>query len=128
MIQVELGTLLNMVPALQKLSEIPNASGKMLYKISKIILKVNEQAEAYDKAKEGMVRKYGVQNQEGIYATDEKGNYLIKANLKEKFNEEFNALIHTRIELNINKFSIDDFDGLNLTPQQMIPLMGFIEE
>ena len=128
MIQVELGTLLNMVPALQKLSEIPNASGKMLYKISKIILKVNEQAEAYDKAKEGMVRKYGVQNQEGIYATDEKGNYLIKANLKEKFNEEFNALIHTKIELNINKFSIDDFDGLNLTPQQMIPLMEFIEE
>lgn len=128
MIEVELGTLLNMVPALQKLSDIPNASGKMLYKISKIILRVNEEAEAYDRAKEGMVKKYSVEDENGGYKTDDKGNYLIKAQLKDKFNEEFSALIHTKIQLNVNKFSVDDFDGLNLTPQQMIPLMAFIEE
>ena len=128
MIQVELGALLNMIPALQKLSDIPNASGKILYKISKIILKVNDEADAFTKAKERMIQKYSVPDENGGFKMDEHGNYLIKAELQKEFNEEFSQLIHTVVTLNVNKFQIDDFDNLNLTPQQMMPLMPFIEE
>ena len=75
-----------------------------------------------------MVKRYGIEDQNGGFRTDEKGNYFIKAQLKDEFNKEFNELLHTKIELNINKFSISDFDNLNLNAEQMLPLMPFIED
>lgn len=128
MIQVELGGLLQMIPSLDKLKKINNSSGRMVYKLSKIILRVQEQADAFDNAKLKMVKRYGIEDQNGGFRTDEKGNYYIKAQLKDEFNKEFNELLHTKIELNINKFSISDFDNLNLNAEQMLPLMPFIED
>ena len=128
MIQVELGDLLQIIPSLDKLKKINNSSGRMVYKLSKIILRVQEQADAFDNAKLEMVKRYGIEDQNGGFRTDEKGNYYIKAQLKDEFNKEFNELLHTKIELNINKFSISDFDNLNLNAEQMLPLMPFIED
>lgn len=128
MIEVELGDLLQMIPAIDGLKKVSNGSGRMVYKLSKIIKKVQDQAEAFDDAKLEMVKKYGIEDQNGGFKTDEKGNYFIKTQLKDEFNKEFNELLHTKIELNINKFSISDFDNLNLNAEQMLPLMPFIED
>lgn len=128
MIEVELGDLLQMIPAIDRLKKVSNGSGRMIYKLSKIIKKVQIQADAFDEAKLEMVKKYGIEDQNGGFKTDEKGNYFIKIQMKDEFNREFNDLLHTKVELNINKFVPNDFDNLNLTAQQMLPLMPFIED
>ena len=128
MIQVKLGQLLNMIPTLQKLSEIPNSSGRMLYKISKLILKINQEAESFNTAKRGMLKRYGVLDEHGEYLMGKDNDYLIKAQLKNDFNNEVTNLVNTMVDVDIDYFVIEDFDNLGLTPQELISLMSLIKE
>lgn len=128
MIQVRLGQLLNMIPTLQKLSEIPNSSGRMLYKISKLILKINQEAESFNAAKRGMLKKYGILDENGKYLIGKDNEYLVKAQLKNDFNNEVTNLTNTIVDVDIDYFVIEDFDNLGLTPQELISLMSLIKE
>lgn len=128
MIQVKLGELLNMIPVLQKLSEKPNSSGRMLYKISKLILKIRQEAESFNTAKRGMLKKYGVVDANGEYLIGEDRDYLIKEQLKEEFNKEVTNLINTNVDIGIDYFLAEDFDNLELTPQELISLISLIKE
>lgn len=128
MIQVKLGQLLNMIPTLQKLSEIPNSSGKMLYKISKLILKIRQEAESFNTAKRGMLKKYGITDANGEYLIGNDNDYLVKEQLKEEFNKEVTSLINTEVDVDIDFFSVEDFDNLGLTSQELISLFSLIKE
>ena len=128
MIQVKLGELINMIPVLQVISQIPNSSGKMLYKISKLILKVNQEVNSFDAAKRGMLNKYGVKDENGNYLMDENNReFIIQEDKKSDFQKEFSELANSVVELDIDYFQAEDFNDLKLTPQQLISLMSIIK-
>lgn len=127
MIELTLGQLIDMVPVLQQISKIPLSSGLMLYKFGKIINKVNEEVELYNTTKQKMMETYVAKDENGEYLRDENGNLFVKAELQERVNKELNDLIEIKETLNIDKFSISDFDNLGLNSQQILPLLPLIE-
>lgn len=64
---------------------------------------------------------YGTPNEEG-------NGYSIPADQLDKVNSELNDLLNLEQEINIHKFKLEDFDGIELTCQQMQAIMFMIEE
>ena len=127
MIELTLGQLIDMVPVLQQISKVPLSSGLMLYKFGKIINKVNEEVDLYNTTKQKMMDTYVGKDENGQFLRDENGNLLVKVELQEQLNKQLNDLVEIKETLDIDKFSISDFDNLGLNSQQILPLLPLIE-
>lgn len=62
------------------------------------------------------------------YGKEENGTYTILPENVDKYNEEMKELLEVEVEAPEIKFTLDEFEGLEITPEELLPLMNFIEE
>jgi len=74
-----------------------------------------------------LVRKYGIKDENNELILDENGNAQIDLEHRNAFNEEFNELLQSSIEINANKIRLDDLGDIDFTPSEMAQLEDFIE-
>lgn len=74
-----------------------------------------------EQARINIAKEFGALNEEGT-------SYSIPAENMAAANEELNDLFNLEQDLNIHIFKLDDFDGIELTYQQMSAIMFMIEE
>lgn len=74
-----------------------------------------------DAARTALVAQFGELNNEGTM-------YIVPPEKMVEAQKELNDLFALEQELNIHVFNIDDFDGIELTVQQLSALMFMIEE
>lgn len=82
---------------------------------------IQQAAEEIDKARMEIGAQFGVANEEGT-------GYNIPPENMADANRELNDLFNLEQDIPIHKFKLDDFDGIELTYQQMSAIMFMIEE
>ena len=109
----------------QKLSIFSNFNLKMPVRISfyiqKNIQQILQAAQDIEDARIGIGEKLGVINAQG-------DGYDIPLEKTAEANQELNDLFSLEQELNIHQFKIEEFDGIELTYQEMSAIMFMIEE
>lgn len=74
-----------------------------------------------ESARMNIAQQFGTLNEEGT-------SYIIPPNQMAAANQELNDLFNLEQDLNIHIFKLDDFDGIELTYDQMSAIMFMIEE
>ena len=109
----------------QKLSVFNSCNIKMPVRINfylqKNIQLIQQAAEEIEKMRLNLGAQYGTINM------DQTGYDIPSENLAE-VNRELNDLFNLEQDLNIHKFKLSDFDGIELTYQQMSAIMFMIDE
>lgn len=99
-------------------SKLPVRINFFLQKNIQIITTAFEEIE---RAKLDIGREYGTLD-------ENQTSYIIPLQNMEKVNSELNDLFSIEQELPIHIFKLDDFDGIELTYQQMSAIMFMVEE
>lgn len=129
MIEVTLKSVIDNLDTFQTISQKSEILPAVLaYKLTRILLQLENEINIFHKAREQLLNKYCQKDNNGQFITDEKGSILLQDGVEQNFNEEFNQLINTTIDLNVNKIKLNELEPLQLSLQQMTALMPYIEE
>jgi hypothetical protein len=100
-------------------SELPV---KIAYKLAKIINKIDEQYLLIDNQRNTLVKKYGKEENGQIYVQkDDTDNF-------DKFLEDFNELLEIEEDIEVEQFSIDDLEKVNLSINELNSIEFLIKE
>ena len=105
-----------------------NFRGSLAFKISRLAREVNKEYETFNGARAKLIEKYAMREEDGNYALNENGDIKIEPDKIKECNDDFEVLLDSSIEINVDKFPIDSIDEFNITPQEMDGLMVFFEE
>lgn len=109
----------------QKLSIFSNFNLKMPVRIGfylqKNIQQIQQAFEYIDQSRLNIGARFGVLNEQGT-------GYDIPPEKLNEANRELNTLFELEQEINIHKFKLEDFEGIDLTFQEMSAIMFMIEE
>ena len=100
---------------------------KISYKLTLLSQEIEKHINYYQEQFRALLQEYGMKDEQGnlVPTDDGQGVKLIQ----ETMNEAYTKLAELReldVELPDAKFSPDDFDGVELTPEEMIIIMPFI--
>lgn len=119
----------------QKIIDIINGIGNILnmslpvkasYAISKNMVKLEKEAEIYNKEREKLLSKYGAKNEDGTLKVNETGNVDIEN--VEDWNKDIKELLEIEVDIDIHKFSIDEIINCNMTAREVALIDFMIEE
>lgn len=89
--------------------------------LQKNIQTIAAAAQEIEQARINIAKEFGTLNEEGT-------SYNVSAENMAVVNKELNDLFNIEQDLNIHIFKLDEFDGIELTYQQLQAIMFMIEE
>lgn len=101
---------------------------KISYKLSILALEIEKHVNFYQEQFRGLILEYSEKDKDGNPVSTEDGNGVKLA--KETLNEAYAKLEELgslEAEIPDTKFSLEDFDGVELTPEEIMVIMPFIE-
>ena len=98
--------------------KLPVRINFFLQKNIQIIIAAGQEIDA---ARMGVAQQYGTLNEDGT-------SYNIAPDVMPTVQQELNDLFNLEQDLNIHIFKLDDFDGIDLTMDQLSAIMFMIEE
>lgn len=101
---------------------------KASYAISKNLLKLEKEVEAYNLEREKLLNKYAEKDEAGQRKVNENGNVPIKKEHIEDWNREITELLDIEVEINIHKFDLAVLDNIEISPQELMAIDFMIEE
>ena len=127
MIKIKLNDIVNATETLNKIMQ-QSFKGSLAFKIARLARELDKEMQTFNAEKQKIIQKYGEKDENGELKIDEKGLVKFnKANLKE-INEEFNSLLDTDLEINVDKLPMDSIDNFEITPQEMLQIEVFFED
>lgn len=99
---------------------------KASYAISKNMVKIEKEAEIYNKEREKLLSKYGKKNEDGALAVNEAGSVDIEN--VEGWNKDIKELLEIEVNIDIHKFSIHEIENCNMTAREIALIDFMIEE
>ena len=103
-------------------------SFKTAYHLSLLSQEINKHVDFYHEKFETLVDTYGKRDENGNLMPTEDGQGIRL--IEETMNEAYQKLAELReldVELPDTKFSVDDFGDIEMSPEEMIIVMPFIE-
>ena len=97
------------------------------FKVARLIRELDKENEMFDKQRIDIVTRYAKRNENGDMV-EENNQVLIDDDKMQQFQDEFNALLDTEVEVNAEKLDIEDLGDIELTPKQIMNLEKFINE
>lgn len=94
---------------------------KINFFLQKNIQTLAAAGEEIEKARQKVISEFGQINEEGTH-------FIVPPEKLNEAQQELNDLFGLEQELNIHTFKLDDFEGINLTYQQLSAIMFMIEE
>lgn len=102
---------------------------KISYKFSKLARAIEQEKNFYQSKVQEIIEEYGERDENGeLKLTDNKTAFVIKEDKVLECQQKMNELSELEIDIEEIKFSIDDLEGLTLSPQEMDILIPFITE
>ena len=127
MIKTNVNILMTVKPILQELANT-KMPAKQSFKILRTLKAVDAEYASIEEVQRNMIVSYGKKDENGEFMLDPEGRgYLIAEEHQNKFTEEMNDLLFTEVELECDKISMDLFDNMNLSPNQLLAIEPFIE-
>ena len=101
---------------------------KTSYKVALFIQEVQKHVDFYQESFRNLLQEYGKKDENGNIKPTEDGQGVLLA--EETVDEAYAKLAELRdldVELPDTKFSPDDFNNIEISPEEMIIIMPFIE-
>ena len=126
MIKIKLNDIVNATETFNKIMQ-QSFKGSLAFKIARLARELDKEMQTFNTERQKIIQKYGEKDENGELIVDEKGLVKFnKTNLKE-INEEFNSLLDTDLEINVDKLPMDSIDNFEITPQEMLQIEVFFE-
>lgn len=126
--KLTLGDLLNAKDALNKLAETKGLKASTAFVIARNIREINPQYEEYDKTYKDILNKYAVKDDKGeILIIDDNQIKLIEGKSEDYF-VELSELLNVEVEMPISPVALDELDGAELSPMDMLNIDFMIKE
>lgn len=104
-------------------------SVKTAYTLTKLLSRANEEYEFYKNKLQEIIEKYAQRDENGEkILLDDGKSVSIDKDFTDACAKELDELQNFEIEKPELLFSIDDFNGVNLTIEELRPLMPFIKD
>ena len=103
-------------------------SFKVSYKLMLLAQEIEKHINFYQETFRNLINEYGKKDENGNVMPTEDGQGVLLA--EETMNEAYQKLAELRdldVELPDTKFSVDEFDKIELAPEELINIMPFIE-
>ena len=127
MIKVSLNDILNATETFQTIMQ-QSFKGSLAFKIARLARELNKEMDTFNEQRRKLLEKYCVRDEDGNLKQLENGNVQVIPEKISEFNEEFNSLLATEVEINADKLPMDQIDNFDITPQQMLNIEMFFEE
>ena len=129
MIQLNMEQLMNSVDVIQKLINSPTPlSAKISYQIMRLAREVESEYNLFQKSRTELIEKYAKkdENQKPILEND---RYQFVPDEQEDFTKEYNEIMCSSIELNVEPLALTDktMEELKLTPLEWMKLEPFVK-
>lgn len=101
---------------------------KIAYKLTLLAQEVQKHIDFYQESFRNLLTEYGKKDEQGNVMPTDDGQGVLLA--EETMNEAYTKLAELReldVELPDTKFSLDDFDNVEISPEEMMVIMPFIE-
>jgi hypothetical protein len=102
---------------------------KTSYKLTLLAQEIEKHVSFYQEKFRETIMEYGKKDEEGNLIPTEDGQGILL--VEETMNEAYAKLTELReldVEISTSKFSPNDFDNIELSPEEMVAIMPFIEE
>lgn len=105
-----------------------NLPFKISYKVALLANEIQKHIDFYQESFRDLLIKYSKKDEEGrpIPTEDGQGYLLVEETMQEAYNK-LSELRELDIEVPDTKFSPDDFDGVEISPEEMFVIIPFIE-
>ena len=127
MIQLSLQDLLEAYKNLKELGE-NKFPARTSFKIARIISKLREEVENFNKIRNDIFIKYGEIDSQGKVKLDNRGAIKVKQECQEQFNQEVSDLLLTEIEIAAEPLKIEELQNISISPNKLATLNNFIVE
>ena len=101
---------------------------KVSYALAKNISKIEKELEIYNKEREKLIEKYSVKDKNNKTVIDENNQIQIKDECLEDWNKDIKELQDIEVEIDIHKFKLEELNGYNMTPAELMAIDYMIEE
>ena len=116
-----------LAPILTKLKEA-KLPFKISYGIAMLALEIEKSLNYYNTQLRDMLNYYGEHDENGgLISTEDGGGIFLRPELKDEAYQKLEELGSLDIELPDYKFNLDAFGDIEISPQEMLILMPFIE-
>lgn len=127
MIKVNINTLMSVKSVLQELANT-KMPAKKSFQILRTLKIIDAEYASIEEIQQNMLINYGKRDETGNFILNEMGTgYLIDDKNNEVFTKEMKEFLASEIELDCAKITVDFFDGIDLTPNQLLAIEPFIE-
>ncbi|CEN87291.1 DUF1617 family protein [Paraclostridium sordellii] len=101
---------------------------KVSYALAKNISKIEKELEIYNNEREKLIEKYSVKDENDKTVIDENNQIKIQDIYLEKWNKDIEELQNIEVEIDIHKFKLEELNGYNMTPAELMAIDYMIEE
>lgn len=101
---------------------------KVSYALAKNISKIEKELEIYNKEREKLIEKYSVKDKNNQTVIDENNQIQIQDECLEDWNKDIKELQNIEVKIDIHKFKLEELNGYNMTPAELMAIDYMIEE
>ena len=112
MIKVSLNDILNATETFQTIMQ-QSFKGSLAFKIARLARELNKEMDTFNEQRRKLLEKYCVRDEDGNLKQLENGNVQVIPEKISEFNEEFNSLLATEVEINADKLPMDQIDNFD---------------
>ena len=105
-----------------------NFSARTSFKIARILAKLTEEVENFNKIRNDIFTKYGEFDPQGHLRIDGTGAVIIKKECREQYDKEVTDLLRTEISIMAEPLKIDELEHIVISPNKLVTLSNFIVE
>lgn len=101
---------------------------KVSYALAKNISKLEKELQIYNQERDKLIEKYSVKDDDNKPVIDENNQFKIQDKYLEDWNKDIKELQEIEVEIDIHKFKLEELNGYNMTPAELMAIEYMIEE
>lgn len=125
MIELTTTQLMDSVEAIQKMLDM-ELKAKTSYQIIRIAREIESEYNLFQKTRQQLIEKYAQKDDNGR-AEVKNDQYQVLPENRDMFLKEYEELMQSTIDVNVEPIALEDFGEAHLTPKMMIGLEPFIK-
>lgn len=100
---------------------------KVSYALAKNISKIEKELDIYNSERQKLLDKYCIKDEHGENKVDENNQLKIQEEYLKDWNQDIKELQNIELEIDIHKFKLEELNGYNMTPSELIAIDYMIE-
>lgn len=100
---------------------------KVSYALAKNIAKIEKELEIYNSERQKLLDKYCIKDENGENKVDENNQLKIQEEYLKDWEKDIKELQNIDLEIDIHKFKIDELNGYNMAPSELMAIDYMIE-